>query len=317
MEYRASHLAAGALMLLLVCSVPALLFWSSGPTEQNQVKHFVRFKDSVAGLNVGSRVLFGGIPIGHVTAIRIDPQDSSLARVDISVNGAAPIFSDSKASLQLQGISGLLLVDISRGGRMRNQKLAPGAEIQSRYSSFGKLWAALREMAPKADQLMARFSVLFNPANAAMGNEILANIHKLRIHFAADSPVIDSLRANADDAVAQFNQARADFHQVSGNIDQLSIVAKALSQEVGNLTLSLRGAGASLSHFVAENHRPVEDFWSNGYSQWSTMITDLRRVVANVSRLWTEMRQDPARFFLSDRQEQGFEPPPPSSTQHH
>jgi phospholipid/cholesterol/gamma-HCH transport system substrate-binding protein len=318
MEVRASHLVAGALTLLVLCSVPALLFWSSGSAVPRQVNHFVRFSDSVAGLNVGSRVLFGGIPIGHVTAIGIDPQDSSLARVDISVDSTTPIYSDSKATLQLQGISGLLLVDISRGGRMRDQKLAPGAEIRSRYSSFGKLWVALREMAPKADMLMARISVLFNSANAAMANAILASVSKLRTHFAADSPALDSLRANADDAVAQFNQAKADFQQVSGNVDQLSTAAKALSQEIGNLTSSLSGAGANLGNFVAENHRPVEDFWSNGYSQWPTMIAGLHRAVTSLGRLWTEMKQDPARFFLTDRQEEGFQPPPPpSSTQHH
>src|ERR1700687_760328 len=115
MEVRTSHLAVGAFMLLLVCSIPALLIWSSKSTEQNPVEYYIRFVSSVAGLEVGSNVLLGGIPIGRVTAVRVDPQNTSLARVDISVDGAVPIYSDSKATMELQGISSVVLVAISRG----------------------------------------------------------------------------------------------------------------------------------------------------------------------------------------------------------
>src|SRR5882724_7716467 len=129
MEARASHVAVGVLVLLLICSALGLLIWSSKSTKQNLVEHYVRFRDSVAGLNVGNSVLFGGIPMGHVTAVGIDPHNSSLARVDISVDGAAPIYSDSKATMLSRGISGNVVIDISRGGRTRSRRLKPGEEI--------------------------------------------------------------------------------------------------------------------------------------------------------------------------------------------
>ena len=309
MEVRTNHIAVGAFTLLLICSVPVLLFWFSKPAGQDVVEHYVRFKESVAGVSVGSSVLFGGIPVGRVTAVRIDPQDSSLARVDISVDGAVPIYSDSRATLRLEGISGNFLVDISRGGRERSRKLEPGAEIATRYSPFGRLLLALPEMVSKGDQLMERVGAFFNANNRSLADQILANIAKLRIQFTADAPMFNSLGTDTDSAVAQFNQAWAEFQQAGGNIDRLTAVAKAASEELQKLGSALRGPATNFSDFVDENRRPVRDFWNNGFSQWSPMLADIHRVGASLDRLWAEMRRDPARFFFTDRTQEGFEPP--------
>src|ERR1700686_498819 len=125
MEPRASHFAVGALVLLIVCSLPVLALWSSKSTRLGLVDHYIRFTGTVAGLEVGSNVLLGGIPIGHVTALRVDPQNSLSARIDISVDGAAPIYSDSRATMQLQGLSNIY-IDISRGGGAGSRRLGPG-----------------------------------------------------------------------------------------------------------------------------------------------------------------------------------------------
>src|SRR5579863_7049310 len=104
METRASHIAVGAFVMLLLLGGFGFVIWVNKFSERAvTVTHFVRFTGSVQGLNTGSAVLFGGIPIGHVTAINVDPQDSSLARVDMSVNAGAPIRTDSIATLELQG----------------------------------------------------------------------------------------------------------------------------------------------------------------------------------------------------------------------
>lgn len=317
MESRASHLTVGAITLLLICSVPALLLWFSAPNGQNLVDHYVRFQDSVAGVRVGSSVLFGGIPIGHVTAVRIDPTDSSLARVDIAVDAAAPIYSDSKATLRLEGISGNFLVDISRGGRMRSEKLGPGTEIASRYSPIHRMFLGFSEMVNKGGLLMAQVDAFFNAHNVSMVDQILANIAKLRLQLAAKGPAIDNLRAQGVTAIAQFNQTWIEFQQTGTEIERLSSVAAAAKDQLQKLASALRGPLANFGAFVEENRPGVENFWNNGFSQWPPMLAEIHRVGANVSRLLTEIKQDPARFFFSDPESQGYVPPPPSTSEHH
>ncbi|HZT17822.1 MAG TPA: MlaD family protein, partial [Dongiaceae bacterium] len=134
METKASNIAVGAFVLILLFGALIFVVWVGHfSVRAATADYFVRFSGSVAGLDVNSNVLFGGIPVGHVTAVRVDPQDSSLARVDIAVDADTPIRTDSEATLAMQGITGGVLVEISRG-TIRGQRQKPGTEIQSGYS---------------------------------------------------------------------------------------------------------------------------------------------------------------------------------------
>jgi phospholipid/cholesterol/gamma-HCH transport system substrate-binding protein len=249
--------------------------------------------------------------------VRTDPQKTSLARVDISVNGAVPIYSDSKATMELQGISGIVLVDISHGGEVHERRLKPGEEIGARYSPFGKLLADLPEIEAHSNLLLDSASTFFNAQDAALANHILANIEKLRIQIATETPAFDSIVAEASDAAVQFRRAWEGFQQESRSFHPLVATADATQQEIQNLTSSFSKIEMSLGQLVEDNRRPIHDFSSNGYSQLSPMISELHRLGRNLDRLWSEVKQDPARFFLTDREQQGFQPPPPSISQQH
>ena len=93
---------------------------------------------------MNSNVLFGGIPVGHVTSVEVDPQDSSLARVDILVKADTPIRTDSVATLAMQGITGGVLVEISRGTKTA-ERLKTDSEIPSAYSPLERLLSGRRK----------------------------------------------------------------------------------------------------------------------------------------------------------------------------
>src|SRR5262249_44374091 len=139
METRASHIAVGAFVLVLMCAALGFVIWVGHFSEKvATARYIVRFSGSVAGLDVNSNVLFGGIPVGQVTSVQVDPDNSSLARVDVSVRADTPIRTDSEATLDMQGITGGVLVEISRG-TSRGKRLKEGSEIQSGYSTLERL----------------------------------------------------------------------------------------------------------------------------------------------------------------------------------
>lgn len=308
MEARANHLAVGAFALLLMIGVPAIFIWTSRPTEQNLVAHFIRFTTSVSGIAVGSNVLFGGIPIGHVTAVSLDPNTPTLARVDILVAANVPLYTDSKATLASQSLFSGVLIDISRTGGRHGRRLNPGEEIAPRYSPFGKLSVSIPEMVASADQLLRLAGAMFTDQNFSMVDHIFANIAKLRTLIGADASRFDNVRSEASDTFAQLRQAWLAYQQMdSGEIDKLAANAKVAQEEFGKLVSIFSASAAKFNGLIQDNSRPFEDFASAGFPQVSPMIDEVNRLVKNLKRLWTEATQDPARFFLTDRQE-GFEP---------
>ena len=116
METRAKHIAVGSFVIAFALGIAFFVFWLAryeGEVRYDQ--YFARFSGSVSQLRIDSTVLFGGIPVGRVTDVRIDAENSELARVDMAIRGGTPIRVDSKATLEIQGLAGGVIIQISRG----------------------------------------------------------------------------------------------------------------------------------------------------------------------------------------------------------
>jgi phospholipid/cholesterol/gamma-HCH transport system substrate-binding protein len=315
-EFRASHFAVGMMMLLIACSIPVIVLVASRSGGHARIDHYIRFVGSVAGLQVGSNVLFGGIPVGRVTSVTIDPDNTTLARIDISVDSNVAIYENSKATMAQQGISGSIQVDISRGGATHGRLLKPGEEIAARYSPFSKLVASLPTIEAKGGMLMDRLTSFVSPEDITLSGRILDNVAKLRGRFAADAPAIDGIVAEASNAMGQFARAWSDIQEAGKSLGPLAADAQATEREIGKLGATASTVGADVSGFVEANRRQIEDFASNGLAQMPLMLNELHELGRNLDHLWAQIRQDPARFFLSSPEDEGFTPPA-GVNQHH
>ncbi|MFP5226027.1 MAG: MlaD family protein [Acidobacteriota bacterium] len=118
-EVRWSQLKVGVLVIVALCALVALVFLMSNSTGgfwSSRLTLRSYFENS-AGLKVGAPVLLDGVTVGNVSEIHIvsDPA-RRLTPVEIvmKINHryAANIRSDSKSSLETQGVLGDTLVDI-------------------------------------------------------------------------------------------------------------------------------------------------------------------------------------------------------------
>src|SRR5437763_11871228 len=72
---------------------------------------------SVAGLNKGDEVRYGGLPVGSVTRMDIDPQDPTRIIVAFRVRKNTPIRIDTKASITQVGLLGAPYLHLDPGSR--------------------------------------------------------------------------------------------------------------------------------------------------------------------------------------------------------
>ncbi|MDE5833653.1 MAG: outer membrane lipid asymmetry maintenance protein MlaD [Desulfovibrio sp.] len=84
--------------------------------------------DSASGLRVGADVELAGVPVGRVTAIRLDDSpEGNQAIVDIRLNRNLHLSDDTIASIKTSGIIGDKYISLSRGGS--ETELQPGGAI--------------------------------------------------------------------------------------------------------------------------------------------------------------------------------------------
>ncbi len=309
METRASHIAVGAFVMLLLLGGFGFVIWVSKFSERTvTANHFVRFSGSVQGLNEGSTVLFGGIPIGHVTKINVDPQDSSLARVDMTVNAEAPIRTDSIATLELQGITGGVLVEISRG-TARGQKVKDGSEIQSGYTALERLLTGAPELISKGNLLLDRATMFLSSENASAVGRIVMNVDKLTSALVANSDKISATLNQVSAAAVQITEASTEFGKLAVDLrtatGKLTDQASGAVHDVHTLATHFSTAADNLNKMIDENRQPIRDFTGTGLYELTQMITEVRILAQTVNRISIEFERDPARFFFGDRQK-GF-----------
>jgi phospholipid/cholesterol/gamma-HCH transport system substrate-binding protein len=310
METRASHIAVGAFVLILLFGGLGFIIWVGHFSERVAETHYyTRFSGSVAGLDVNSNVLFGGIPIGHVATVEVDPQDSALARVDLLVKADTPIRTDSVATLAIQGITGGVLVEISRGTKSA-PRLKANSEIPSGYSPLERLLSGAPEVVSKANALLDRASTFLNPDNSAALARILMNLDHLTGQLASSSDHVDGLLTGADAAVTQVTATALELRKLTtdlrGSTGKLVTSTDKAVDQIRALAGNLNKTATSLDGVIRENRQPLHDFATTGLYDLSSTITEVRLLAQTLNRISVEIERDPARFFFGDRQK-GFE----------
>ena len=168
METDRHYFFEGLFIIVLSLGAAFAFVWLSGTGHRDDVLYRIRFDESVSGLSVGDPVKFRGVDVGTVKAMSLDLQDPKLVEVDVALRKNAPIKTDTKASLKLKGITGVLFIELN-GGSPSAQLLAaatPDGRVPEIPSEKSPLTTAL-EALPKA---IDRFVALENNASKVLSD---------------------------------------------------------------------------------------------------------------------------------------------------
>jgi phospholipid/cholesterol/gamma-HCH transport system substrate-binding protein len=145
-------------LFIIGISVAAAFFamWLGSPGSRDDVLYRIHFSDSVSGLTVGDPVTFRGVDVGTVKSMGIDPADSRLVLVEVRLRKDTPVKTDTRASLALKGITGVVNIELSGGDPAAKTLLAvtPVGKVPEIPSEKTGLKAMLDEL-PK---LVEKFS---------------------------------------------------------------------------------------------------------------------------------------------------------------
>src|SRR3712207_3406620 len=144
METRASHLLVGGFVLVLIAAMVGFIMWLARAQFQETADRYeIQFTGSVTGLQVGSPVRYRGVPVGTVREIRLDPANVERVRVRVDLQPGTPIKVDSLASMEQQGVTGGVYVQITGGTQeapsLREVANVPMPVIPSKPSTFAEL----------------------------------------------------------------------------------------------------------------------------------------------------------------------------------
>jgi phospholipid/cholesterol/gamma-HCH transport system substrate-binding protein len=168
METDRRYFLEGLFIIGLSLATALFFVWLANTGRRDDVIYRIHFAESVSGLALGDPVKYRGVDVGMVKAMVIDPDDPRQVQVDVRLRKQAPVKTDTKASLKLKGITGVVYIELN-GGTPSAPSLAAvtpeGAipEIQAEKSSL----ASLMDQLPK---VVEKFSAIEDQTKKVVGD---------------------------------------------------------------------------------------------------------------------------------------------------
>jgi phospholipid/cholesterol/gamma-HCH transport system substrate-binding protein len=152
--------------------IGGLAVLSGSELWQERSGYVIRFMESVSGLEPGAPVKQRGVRVGYVDRIRVDPENVEKVEVWVKVNPDTPVKKDTKAFMNIQGITGLKFIEL-KGGSAKSERLPPGSEIEAGTTTLQELSGRASDIGMKFEKLLNNLLTLTRPENRAKFDDII------------------------------------------------------------------------------------------------------------------------------------------------
>jgi phospholipid/cholesterol/gamma-HCH transport system substrate-binding protein len=137
-------------LFIIGIAVAAAFFsvWLVSSGHRDDVLYRIHFAESVSGMALGDPVKFRGVDVGTVKAMALDPEDARRVQVDVRLRKEAPVKTDTRASLKLKGITGVVYIELNGGAPSAQSLVAvtPEGQIPEIASEKSSLTTVLDQL---------------------------------------------------------------------------------------------------------------------------------------------------------------------------
>lgn len=194
METHARHIIVGAFTILVVAAGFLFVFWLHGFSNGADLTLYrIRFEAPVIGLRPGVAVLFNGLHVGEVTAVRVDPMAPKNLMARIAVDATTPIRQDTRVGIDAQGLMGGATVSLTGGASTEALKHGADGEpplLIATPDETQSLTVAAKNTLAQLDGVLAD--------NAEPLRSTIANLSKFSEALARNSGRVDNILAGLE-----------------------------------------------------------------------------------------------------------------------
>jgi phospholipid/cholesterol/gamma-HCH transport system substrate-binding protein len=304
MEREANYAAVGAFVLLVLLVGGLFVYWYSDSREHKIFRRYeIYFDGSVSGLERGAAVRYLGVGVGRVQQMHIDPRDAGRVQVIVDIDSSTPISDKTLAQLQLQGVTGLLYIDLQQiGPNLPLPPVVPGIDypvIRSARSRFDVFLARLPDVLASAGEVVDRAARALSDQNIVAITHALGNIDKasegLPQTLREVSTLVSELRGATTDLAASAKGARKI-------VDEAGPEVVASLQRVHVVADNLANATDQIEKLIGDNRQDLRSFTRDGLPELERLLREGRAAAQELRELSSSLRENPSQLLYQPRQ---------------
>jgi len=254
-------------------------------------KTYLRY---AGGLEPGASVLFGGIGVGKVKAVRPAASDPTKIEILVDVREGTPLNEKSIAKLGLVSVMSGAALSITTGSndakRLQAGSVIPSQEAASLDEIAGKLATVadsanglieqargeLEGISGDARSLLANLNTVTGPANQQKVQAVLDHVNGM---LATEGPKIDRI---SDQLIALSQHADDTIQNVNGTVTDVRGPVREDLAELQNTLQQAKAVLADMQVMVRANDYKIDD-----------TVENLRVATDNLGQLTDSLKQRP------------------------
>ena len=275
------------------------VIWLTGRTgEQDLTRYTLLFHKDVSGLSVGGPVKYMGMKVGSVVMMDIERIDGVKIRVDIDVLSSTPVDSGTFASLALQGITGVAVVNLeTEQGEHPPLEVLPDRDypvIPVRIVGFSALMSNAPEIMNKLNNILGQAEKLLGEENQSAIAATLENIKVLTETLAAEREAIGALPNNLNATIADI---QATVNQLQVMISELQPGITSTIENVDQSSKNLASLTGRVDGMLQRHEQDIGRFVEDGLAEAPALMKQTREVLRDLEKMLQDLQDGPSQLI--------------------
>jgi phospholipid/cholesterol/gamma-HCH transport system substrate-binding protein len=307
MERNANYALVGFISLGLFVGLVVFVVWLARISfSDTYTTYQVVFMGPISGLSDGGEVHFNGIKVGEVTKIGLDKDDPRKVVAVVRVTSDVPIRTDSYATLEPLGITGVTYVQITAG--TTGKKLLKDVTPPGQVPIIGSRASALSGLLEGGGTVLNAAVDTLNRVNRVLSDDniksVTATMHNVQ-DITAEIRKRKELVADADQSIKDIDQTALSIKQLSDSSNQLvNVDGKRTLKEASDAAEQIKQAAAQARSLVDKLQGPTTDFANNGLPQLTAAVASLQRAADSLNRLAIDAQESPQGLLTKPKSQE-------------
>jgi phospholipid/cholesterol/gamma-HCH transport system substrate-binding protein len=303
MERDAHYVAVGAFILLVTAFAVAFVLWYTDANDGLVYERYeIYFTGSVSGLDRGSPVRFLGVDVGRVRRLMIDKTNPTRVQVIVEIDENAPISAATRASLGLQGVTGLLYVNLKEQADIdRSAPLRQGSQypvIEAVESDFDAFLASLPELMGRANTLLERFTRVVSDENLEGIADTIKGLRDTMKTMPQTSRDVQQLVVELRATVGEIHAASESLRAMT---DESRPEVRVALERMSDVANNLAEASARVDRFTKQSEVQLGNFTEQGLFELERLMRETRQAAREFRDLSRSLQENPSQIL--------YEPP--------
>jgi len=293
------NFAVGLFVSIAIAVFVAFVIWLTGRSGvEEMTRYTLLFDRDVSGLAVGGPVKYMGMTIGSVIHMDLDNQQGIRVRVDIEILENTPVDKGTYASLALQGITGVAVVNLaSEPGEYPPLDRPPRGEyprIRVREVGFAAILSSAPEIMTKLDIALSRAGELLGEGNQERIANSLRNLEDVTASLAGSRETIAGLPRDLSTTLGE----------IQATVGQLQEVISELRPDLSTTLTNLERSSANLEsltdrfdQMMVRHEDDLGRFLEEGLGEAPDLMRETRQTLRDLEKLAADLRDDPSQLI--------------------